>query len=126
VDWPDAYRVNRYVMGLSNDTGADAALSDFKRFPAWMWRNHDVISEMAGCNEPRQPPDKSKVCSPAYGIAQSMIATADAIFCAHHERLACSEAGIGSGPGESPLPVHGSFPYLSRSGQTSSGRDLLD
>jgi erythromycin esterase-like protein len=43
ADWPDAYRVNRFVMGLSNDTGADAALSDFKRFPAWMWRNHDVL-----------------------------------------------------------------------------------
>lgn len=41
-DWPDAYRVNRYVMGLSADQGADAALSDFRRFPAWMWRNRDV------------------------------------------------------------------------------------
>jgi erythromycin esterase-like protein len=43
ADWPDAYRVNRYVMGLSNDPGADAALSDFRRFPAWMWRNRDVL-----------------------------------------------------------------------------------
>ena len=42
-DWPDAYRVNRYVMGLSNDADADAALSDFRRFPAWMWRNRDVV-----------------------------------------------------------------------------------
>jgi erythromycin esterase-like protein len=42
-DWPDAYRVNRYVMGLSDDSGADAALSDFRRFPAWMWRNRDVV-----------------------------------------------------------------------------------
>ena len=43
ADWPDAYRVNRYVMGLSNDMDADAALSDFRRFPAWMWRNRDVL-----------------------------------------------------------------------------------
>jgi erythromycin esterase-like protein len=43
-DWPDAYRVNRYVMGLSKDLDADAALSDFRRFPAWMWRNHDVLN----------------------------------------------------------------------------------
>jgi erythromycin esterase-like protein len=42
ADWPDAYRVNRYVMGLSHDEGADAALSDFRRFPAWMWRNRDI------------------------------------------------------------------------------------
>jgi erythromycin esterase-like protein len=43
ADWPDAYRVNRYVMGLSDDRDADAALSDFRRFPAWMWRNRDVV-----------------------------------------------------------------------------------
>jgi len=44
ADWPDAYRVNRYVMGLSHDDDADAALSDFRRFPAWMWRNQDVLA----------------------------------------------------------------------------------
>ena len=43
ADWPDAYRVNRYVMGLSDDADADTALSDFRRFPAWMWRNRDVL-----------------------------------------------------------------------------------
>jgi erythromycin esterase-like protein len=43
ADWPDAYRVNRYVLGLSHDAGADTALSDFRRFPAWMWRNRDVV-----------------------------------------------------------------------------------
>ena len=43
ADWPDAYRVNRYVMGLSPDPDADRALSDFRRFPAWMWRNRDVL-----------------------------------------------------------------------------------
>jgi erythromycin esterase-like protein len=42
ADWPDAYRVNRYVLGLSDDRDAVTALSDFKRFPAWMWRNADV------------------------------------------------------------------------------------
>jgi erythromycin esterase-like protein len=44
ADWPDAYRVNRYVMGLSDDQNANAALSDFRRFPAWMWRNRDVLA----------------------------------------------------------------------------------
>jgi len=43
ADWPDAYRVNRYVMGLSTDAGADAALEGFLRFPTWMWRNRDVL-----------------------------------------------------------------------------------
>ncbi|GAB3231782.1 erythromycin esterase family protein [Mycolicibacterium hippocampi] len=39
ADWPDAYRVNRYVRGLGDDTTPDEALSGFTRFPAWMWRN---------------------------------------------------------------------------------------
>jgi erythromycin esterase-like protein len=47
ADWPDAYRVNRYVRGLSDDRDADEALSSFKRFPAWMWRNA-VVSEFVG------------------------------------------------------------------------------
>ncbi len=43
ADWPDAYRVNRYVMGQSIDSDAREALSGFERFPAWMWRNADVV-----------------------------------------------------------------------------------
>jgi len=43
ADWPDAYRVNRYVRGNSPDEDAVEALSGFKRFPAWMWRNADVL-----------------------------------------------------------------------------------
>ena len=43
ADWPDAYRVNRYVRGASGDADAVAALADFERFPTWMWRNTDVV-----------------------------------------------------------------------------------
>src|SRR6266550_3652429 len=39
ADWPDAFRVNRYVRGLSDDKNANEALGGFKRFPTWMWRN---------------------------------------------------------------------------------------
>ena len=39
ADWPDAWRVNRYVRGVSDDPDAGAALSGFERFPTWMWRN---------------------------------------------------------------------------------------
>jgi erythromycin esterase-like protein len=39
ADWPDAYRVNRYVRGLGEDKSADEALGGFERFPGWMWRN---------------------------------------------------------------------------------------
>src|SRR5207237_9946280 len=43
ADWPDGYRVNRYVRGLSDDRDANAALGGFKRFPTWMWRNTVVL-----------------------------------------------------------------------------------
>jgi erythromycin esterase-like protein len=43
ADWPDAYRVNRWVRHASTDADAEAALSDFTRFPRWMWRNRDVV-----------------------------------------------------------------------------------
>ena len=42
-DWPDAYRVNRFVRGLGHDALAVDALAGFQRFPTWMWRNTDVV-----------------------------------------------------------------------------------
>jgi len=43
ADWPDAYRVNRWVRNASADETADEALGDFVRFPRWMWRNREVV-----------------------------------------------------------------------------------
>ena len=43
ADWPDAYRLNRYVRGASDDVDAVEALADFRRFPTWMWRNKVVV-----------------------------------------------------------------------------------
>src|ERR1700716_2488957 len=41
-DWPDAFRVNRFVRGQSQESELQS-LAGFKRFPAWMWRNMDVL-----------------------------------------------------------------------------------
>lgn len=43
ADWPDAYRLNRYVRGQGSDASAEQALGDFLRFPTWMWRNTEVV-----------------------------------------------------------------------------------
>jgi erythromycin esterase-like protein len=43
ADWPDAYRVNRWVRHAASESDAAAALDDFTRFPRWMWRNRDVV-----------------------------------------------------------------------------------
>jgi erythromycin esterase-like protein len=43
ADFPDAYRVNRFVRGGTADADAIESLAGFNRFPAWMWRNADVL-----------------------------------------------------------------------------------
>jgi erythromycin esterase-like protein len=62
ADWPDAYRVNRWVRGVNTDKTATDALGAFTRFPRWMWRNRDVlefIDWMRGRNEIREPKDRA-------------------------------------------------------------------
>jgi erythromycin esterase-like protein len=51
ADWPDAYRVNRYVQGRGDDAEAVEALGSFQRFPTWMWRNTDVVEFIAWLRE---------------------------------------------------------------------------
>lgn len=38
-DWPDAYRIHRYVQGKNENEDEQRVLNDFNRFPEWMWRN---------------------------------------------------------------------------------------
>src|SRR3981081_3662779 len=63
ADWPDAYRVNRYVRGAGDDAFAVEALSDFKRFPTWMWRNTDVVEFLEWVHEHNEalPPRSTKI-----------------------------------------------------------------
>ena len=61
ADWPDAYRVNRFVRGDSQDADAEEALRGFKRFPTWMWRNADVLDFVGWLrqhNDARSAPDR--------------------------------------------------------------------
>jgi erythromycin esterase-like protein len=61
ADWPDAYRINRYVRGEGVDGDANAALSGFERFPSWMWRNTEVLSFVRWLREWNDEHPKSKV-----------------------------------------------------------------
>ena len=63
ADWPDAYRVNRYVRGSNADIDADEALGDFRRFPTWMWRNTVLIEfiEWLRVHNDAVPPGSPKV-----------------------------------------------------------------
>jgi erythromycin esterase len=44
-DWPDCYRINRYVKGYA-DAGDDitAVLKTFDRWPTWMWANWEIAA----------------------------------------------------------------------------------
>jgi erythromycin esterase len=42
-DWPDCFRVNRWVKGIvDQDLAATEVLSRFERWPTWMWANQEV------------------------------------------------------------------------------------
>lgn len=44
-DWPDCYRVNRYVKGIP-DSGDNAreVLHAYERWPTWMWANEEIVA----------------------------------------------------------------------------------
>lgn len=61
ADWPDAYRVNRFVRDQGDDADAVQSLQGFQRFPSWMWRNTDVVNFvdwLRSYNDGFEPDDK--------------------------------------------------------------------
>jgi erythromycin esterase-like protein len=81
ADWPDAWRVNRYVRGASDDADADEALSGFERFPTWMWRNtvvRDFVEWLRDFNDAQE--DHAKVGfygMDLYSLSRSIAAVLD-------------------------------------------------
>jgi len=58
ADWPDAYRVHRYVTKSGPIKDSADSLSGFKRFPTWMWRNRVVkefVEWLRSHNNSREP-----------------------------------------------------------------------
>jgi erythromycin esterase-like protein len=80
ADWPDAYRLNRYVKGKVGYS-LESAFSEFKRFPSWMWRNdvvYNFIDWMRQYND-SLPEGKQKVGF--YGLDMySLFASAQAVI----------------------------------------------
>jgi erythromycin esterase-like protein/predicted phosphoribosyltransferase len=80
ADWPDAYRVNRFVRGAGEDRTPEEALRGFRRFPVWMWRNTVVAEFIAWLREynERQASEDGKVGF--YGLdLYSLHASMDAV-----------------------------------------------
>lgn len=43
ADWPDVHLIYRYLHGVGEANNPKQALSGFKRFPTWMWRNTTML-----------------------------------------------------------------------------------
>lgn len=63
-DWPDCYRVNRYVKGYPDSSGFSAreVLHAFNRWPTWMWANWEMVEFIEWLKEyNKNLPDEKKV-----------------------------------------------------------------
>ncbi|WP_341528182.1 erythromycin esterase family protein [Nostoc sp. UHCC 0302] len=81
ADWPDAYRVNRYVRGMIDDPTPAEALANFQRFPAWMWRNTDVLNFITWLREYNDALPKNVNKVGFYGVdLYSMYASIEAVL----------------------------------------------
>lgn len=44
-DWPDCYRLNRFIKGYDTDNkSAFKVLHAFRRWPTWMWANWEIVA----------------------------------------------------------------------------------
>lgn len=51
-DWPDCYKLNRYIKGLAHlDKKPPELLQAFKRWPTWMWANWEVVALISWMKE---------------------------------------------------------------------------
>ncbi|PYL53163.1 MAG: erythromycin esterase [Verrucomicrobia bacterium] len=81
ADWPDASRVHRYVRGASADVNANEALSGFRRFPTWMWRNTVVVEFVEWLHEFNRGLGPKKAKAGFYGMdLYSLHASIDAVL----------------------------------------------
>jgi erythromycin esterase-like protein len=68
ADWPDAYRINRYVRGFGDGATAIESLEGFRRFPAWMWRNTDVLDFIGWLRDYNDSLPQDRVKAGFYGL----------------------------------------------------------
>lgn len=81
-DWPDCYRINRYIKGYPNaGESAEQVLQAFDRWPTWMWANREIAELAEWLREyNRTRPDMEKVGFyglDVYSLWDSMAAVVD-------------------------------------------------
>jgi len=80
-DWPDAYRVNRFVRNEGGDLDTIDSLTGFERFPTWMWRNADVLDFIGWMRDHNDGVDVPDERVGFYGLdLYSLYASAEAVI----------------------------------------------
>jgi erythromycin esterase-like protein len=81
ADWPDTWRVNQFVKGRGDDVHAKESLSEFQRFPTWLWRNADVLSFVEWLREHNRSVKHYDKMAGFYGLdLYSLYRSADAVI----------------------------------------------
>ncbi len=109
ADWPDAYRVNRFVKGEGDLLEGADPLSAFRRFPQWMWRNAEVLDFILWLRQWNDALPRGRRKVGFYGLdLYGLHASIDAVLAyldrvdpeaamRARERYACFEGGYGEG-----------------------------
>ncbi|WP_206363208.1 erythromycin esterase family protein [Sinomicrobium pectinilyticum] len=79
-DWPDCYRLNRYIKGYENSgESAKDILKAFNRWPTWMWANWEIVALAEWLREYNSGRSSGKIGF--YGLdVYSLWESMDAIF----------------------------------------------
>lgn len=81
ADWPDAYRINRYVRGEDDGETSLDALAGFERFPTWMWRNTVVLDFIGWLRQHNEDTDLARRKVGFYGLdLYSLYTSIDAVL----------------------------------------------
>ncbi len=59
-DWPDCYRINRFIKGQELFTNSIEGLKTFDRWPTWMWANWEIAALAAWLKEHNEGLYKNK------------------------------------------------------------------
>jgi Erythromycin esterase homolog len=81
-DWPDCYKINRYVKGYKDaGNNINEVLHNFDRWPTWMWANWEVAALAEWLREYNQPLPANKKIGfyglDVYSLWDSMYAMVD-------------------------------------------------
>jgi erythromycin esterase-like protein len=97
-DWPDCYRVNRFIRDELPGETAESVLRAFARWPTWMWANWEIVAlaEWLRSHNSDRPADERVgfYGLDVYSLWESLAAITDYLKQHHPETLPAAEAAF--------------------------------